>query len=365
MPNKTVKDIHIRPMLGEEKQEVGAIMRHSFELTQQLFFSWSKDVLVAEKDGKLLGAVILKMFSLPGGRKGGLIAWVFTSPEARGTGAGQRLTEAGLEFLEKQGCDEFMACVEGYNSSSSKLFATRGFSILSPGEQFRRYGLGTLSMWFHTFHYIDVGHFLWVRPAARQPDNPRLQWWGNWLANILIFLLALWRRNSFGQISLLSVVELPLLLLAFLGARSLSMKWMAYSQKMEIRYRAWESGFPLSMLIALAFGGPYPVLGSFYLISDRWRYRELLPKLGPVALSGVLPGLALTWGAWALSQFEGLAPDVSHWISSAMNMGLILLLFDIVLIFFPFVSFNGRRIWDWNKLVWGICILATMMLFFV
>ena len=124
-----MKGIYIRPMRAEEKRDVGAIMRRSFELTQQLFFSWSSDVLVAEQDGKLLGAVVLKMFPLPGDRKGGLIAWVFTAPEARGTGAGQRLIEAALKFLEEQDCDELMACVEGYNSSSSKLFATRGFSI--------------------------------------------------------------------------------------------------------------------------------------------------------------------------------------------------------------------------------------------
>jgi predicted N-acetyltransferase YhbS len=108
-----MKNIAIRSMRADEKQAVGAIMRRSFELTQQLFFSWSKNVLVAELDGKLLGAIVLKMFSLPAGRKGGLIAWVFTAPEARGTGAGQRLIEASLAFLEEQGCDELMACVEG------------------------------------------------------------------------------------------------------------------------------------------------------------------------------------------------------------------------------------------------------------
>ena len=33
-----MKDIHIRPMRVEEKRDVGAIMRRSFEPTQQLFF---------------------------------------------------------------------------------------------------------------------------------------------------------------------------------------------------------------------------------------------------------------------------------------------------------------------------------------
>ncbi len=360
-----MKEIRIRPMRAEEKREVGAIMRRSFAPTQQWFFSWSPDVLVAEQDGKLLGAVVLKMFALPRGRKGGLIAWVFTAPEARGTGAGQRLIEAALTFLEEQGCDELMACVEGYNPSSSKLFATRGFSILSPGEQFRRYGLGTLAMWLHTFHFIDVGHFLWVRPAASQPDSPAMQWWGNWLTNVLIYFLALGRQSGFGQLSLSTVAQIPLLLALFLGIRTLAMQWMARRQKMSVRYRAWESGFPLNLSLALAFGVQYPVPGSLYPTSERWRYRDLLPKLGPVALSGVLPALALTWGAWALSQFGALGPGASQWTASTMTMGLFLLLFDVVLVFFPFVSFNGRRIWDWNKLLWAFLALATVLLFFV
>ena len=360
-----MSDIQIRPMKVEEKRDVGAIMRRSFSLTQQWFFSWSPDVLVAELDGKLLGAVVLKTFPLPGGRKGGLIAWIFTAPQARGTGAGQRLTEAALEFFEEQGCDELMACVEGYNTSSSKLFATRGFSILSPGEQFRRYGLGALAMWMHTFHFIDVGHFLWVRPAATQPDNPVMQWWGNWLVNVLVYLLAMGRQHGFRQLSLPSLVRAPLLLTLFLGIRTLSTLWMARRHKLDVRFRAWESGFPLSLLLALAFGIQYPVLGNFYPTSDRWRYRDLLPKLGSMALSGVLPTLALTWGAWALLRFGELGPDLAQWISSVMTMGLFLTLFDVVLIFFPFVSYNGRRIWDWNKLPWGLVALATVILFFV
>jgi len=68
-------------MRADEKQDVGAIMRSSFELTQQLFFSWSKNVLVAEQDEKLLGAVVLKILPLPADQKGGLIAWVFTDPK--------------------------------------------------------------------------------------------------------------------------------------------------------------------------------------------------------------------------------------------------------------------------------------------
>ncbi|MBN1316099.1 MAG: GNAT family N-acetyltransferase, partial [Anaerolineales bacterium] len=143
----THPSILIRPMQAGEKPAVRKIMQQAFPLVLQWFFSWTPNVLVAERDGELLGAVVFKLFSLPGKREGGLIDWVFTAPEVRGLGLGQRLVEAALEFFDEQGCDEVMACVEGYNTSSSKIFARRGFSILSPGEQFRRYGWSILLVW--------------------------------------------------------------------------------------------------------------------------------------------------------------------------------------------------------------------------
>ena len=83
------------------------------------------------------------------------------------------------------------------NTSSSKIFSERRFSILSPGEQFRRYGLRAFALWFKIFHYIDIGHFVWAHPAAERQDRPLLQWWGTVLANALICLLALWRGSGF------------------------------------------------------------------------------------------------------------------------------------------------------------------------
>jgi len=48
-----------------------------------------------------------------------------------------------------------------------------------------------------------------------------------------------------------------------------------------------------------------------------------------------------------------------------MIIGKSLALFDIALIFFPFASFNGRRIWDWNRVVWGVLAAAAVVVFFV
>jgi hypothetical protein len=57
---------------------------------------WTPNVLVAERDGHLLGAVVLKLLTLPHNRKGGLVYWAFTAPEARGLGLGGSLDDASV-----------------------------------------------------------------------------------------------------------------------------------------------------------------------------------------------------------------------------------------------------------------------------
>jgi hypothetical protein len=106
-------------------------------------------------------------------------------------GAGRRLIEAALDLFDSRGCDEVTTFVEGYNACSSRLFSTRGFSILSPGQQLRRDGPGVLALWARWHRLSDIGHFVWARPGAARPDSPFLQWWRTLLANALVALLVL------------------------------------------------------------------------------------------------------------------------------------------------------------------------------
>ncbi|MBN1874952.1 MAG: GNAT family N-acetyltransferase [Anaerolineae bacterium] len=358
-------DIQVRTLRIEEKAHITAIMRRAFSPIQQLFFSWKGHALVAEREGQLLGGTVLHTFSLPGDRKGGIVLWIFTDPTAHGQGAGQALAEGAIAYFEAEGCTDMFACVEGYNTSSSKLFATRGFGILSPGAQVRRYGWGILPMWYHTFHFIDVGHFLWTRPPAEQSDNPMLQWVGTLLMNSGLVWLALWQQSGFRTFRFIYLLIAPLCMLLFLGTRTLAMRAVARMQGVTLRYRAWESGFPLGIIIALTMGGFYPNPGNFYPTTHRWRYREWLPKLGPVALAGILPALLLGWALWALGRFGNLGPDLLLWRNIALMIGVPLSLLDVVIAFFPMASFNGRRLWDWKPWLWGIFALATLLLMIV
>ena len=353
-------NVIIRPIRDGEKAAAQRVMRRAFSPPTWLFLSWGKDVLVAEHEGRIVGGVVLKVFTASN-RKVGFVSWLFTDPEARGLGAGQALIEGALDFFTAQGCTEFSACVEGYNTSSSKGFSTRGFEILSLGEQLRRYGLGIIPYWWHSFHFMDVGHFLWAKPGAERSDNPMLQWLGTWLINVLLLWLAMWRQ---GGLNLDALWAIPLAFLALFGLRSLAMLGAARAQGLTVRFRTWESSATLVLPMALLFGFFFPFPGSFYPVGDRWRYRDLLPKLGPMALAGTLASLALAWGSWAALRWD-LAPALQPLWGALFGIGRVLALLETVVAFFPLISYNGRRIWDWNRVIWALVSLAAVALLFV
>jgi GNAT superfamily N-acetyltransferase len=183
-------------MRARERQAVKILAGRAFPPLGGAFFPSSPNALVAEQEGKLVGAVVLRTFWLPGGRKCGVMFWLMTDPAARGVGVGRRLVGDAIRYFEDQGCKEVFAGVEGYNTGSANIFAAHGFAILSFGEQRRRYGfLGASLLWLRASHLGDVGHFLWARPGQARTNNPLLQWWVGVLVSSLMFLLAGWRSN--------------------------------------------------------------------------------------------------------------------------------------------------------------------------
>jgi GNAT superfamily N-acetyltransferase len=358
------EDINVRPMKEQEKSIVHSLGRRSFPLFIGIFFSLSPHTFVAEKDGELLGGIVLTFYPVKNGKQGGFVSWVFTSPAARGLGVAGKLLDTAMDYFNEKGCQEFGACIEGHNTSSSKLFAARGFDILSPGEQFRRYEKLLPSVWYKTFHFVDIGHFLWVKPPAARSDRPLLQWLAVWFLNSLFLLLALWRANGFTPINPLAFAAIPIAVLVFFSSRWAAMTLTAKAIGLETRFRAWETGLVVTFLIALLLGGQFPTPGSSYPKTNQWTYRDVIPKMGRMALAGIGSVLVLAWIPYLLSAFVELPHATAAWLSYFRFVGTPFALYEVVLaVIFPFVSFNGRRIWDWNRPLWVVLALLTVGLF--
>src|ERR687898_770743 len=118
----------------------------------------------------------------------------------------------------------------------------RDFTILTFGEQFRRYGfLGTFWLWLRTSRLGgDGGNFLWARPGQLESDSPALQWWVGALANALVLLLVGWRGHwlsGFDPATLLGVV---LIVVVLLGLREGAMRLVTWLHGLPVHHRAWE-----------------------------------------------------------------------------------------------------------------------------
>ena len=92
--------ISVRRMREEETGDARSLAGRTFPRPENAFFS-PPQTLVAERDGRLAGAVVPKVFDLPRRRRCGAIFWLMTDPQARGLGVGGRLVEATLGYFEE------------------------------------------------------------------------------------------------------------------------------------------------------------------------------------------------------------------------------------------------------------------------
>ena len=338
-PSEALYDtIHVRPMQDTEAPAVRAQAHQAFRnLFERIVFDLSPHTLVAERDGTLLGAIVLKIRTLRG-RQMGEISWLFTAPAARGIGAGQHLVDAGLDYLATQGVDTIYTFVEGDNTSSSKQFTNRGFVRLSLLAQLQRFGAALPLLWMRSGFAFAYGHFLYVRPATAPVSTP----WSHWLyvAGFHALMLALVFRL---QVDLRFYLQAVLALVVVLIVRGLAMLGTAHWLGLRAEFRAWEAGGLISLLVALV-GGLWILPGSVYPISDQWRYRDERRRLGIMSFVG---GLVVVLALWSLLPLRTLAPDLR---AVAVAPYLALAIVDVGL---PFLrSYNGYRVWQWSRLAW-------------
>ncbi len=365
----------VRRMRDDEKGQLNRVMRRAFGWLPSLLFNAGEAAFVYELDGEIVGGITLSSFRIDRRRAGGIVKWLFVLSEARGRGAASALVDRALAWFAEQGCSDVFTCVEGHNTSSSNRFARAGFRILSFCEQLRMYGKRLPLVWFRTFHWGDVGHFLWARSLAGAPDvpvdapappvsngRPGLSvagLAGTTLMLIAAGLLMVWRQGQAVTVS--TLWHLMLIAVGLMGVRTGAMALTARWLRLPVQYRPWETGLLLTVAVPLLSGGVFIAPGSLYPSHRVWSYGEWLPKLGPVALAGAT---ALLLAAWVLQAIRWLtSPEAGNaFLELALFYARAVVLFDVLLVFFPFVGFNGRRILDWRVSMWLVMAALTVAL---
>jgi hypothetical protein len=267
-------------------------------------------------------------------------------------GFGQQLIEASIEYFEKQEVDEMMTQIKGDNTSSSKNFSMRGYTILSPGQQIRRYGIGIIPLWLGTMHILAKGQFLWVRTKKDKKDKPWLQWIGSLITNIIVFMLLPIRSNAGVVFNLNTFFGISLILLYFFGTRYIFMKLTSVILNLDLRFRPIEDWFGMSIIFGLTGGLWIPVPGNLYPKEETWTYKEISKKLGITAFMGTFIIVVSTWIIYSIPFFFTIPSQYTLWYNYGLRTGAILSLLETAFPFFPLEIYNGKRIWKLNKFLW-------------
>ena len=369
--------MNVRPMNPEESRETRGVARRCFGAFAMIFFDFGAHTLVCEEDGRILGGAALGRFSA-GDREGGVVKWIFTAPDAQGRGVANRLLAEAMAWFDEEGCTDVFACIEGYNTASSNRFFDAGFRPMGFRDQIARFGVSLPQVWLKSFHVIDVGHFLWVRTPDAPSDaigveatddataTPQLAGWvATVVLNAAILALVTIRTGGAGALGPERVLHLLIAVALLFGVRTVTMLLTARMVKLPMRYRPWETGLLLSGIVGAVFGGIFPIPGSVYPRALRWRYRDLLPKLGPVAAVGAGELVSLGWLLWVLTRFIDPAVGWYGALTVAAALTRVMLVFDVVLPVFPLVCYNGRRVLDWKPGVWALLAAASVALLVV
>lgn len=361
--------MEVRRLAPTDSASIAALAREAFPPTQSSFVQPGRDGgLVACVDGAIAAAAIVRVIQLPGGRSVGMIAWLLTGRDYRGLGLASRLVQACVDDLHARGCQYVLTDVEGHNTASANVFHGNGFKRLPPGEQVRCFGLAG-SMWLaiRTGLVFDPGHFLWVYDTGPGAPREGAQRVGSWLVNTLFAGAAMMLGSGLllaGAPGLLGVADwlaFALAVVVLFGAREGAMRVTGAWFRQPLQYRAWEGGFGITLIIALLFGRLLPLPGGLYPPGDGWKYRDVLPRLGPVAVAGTLAVALIVAGALMLKA-AGAGGFMGQFAFAVLFVGKPLLLFDSAIAIAPFTAFNARRIFDYNRALWaGVAALGIVL----
>lgn len=111
------------------------------------------------------------------------------------------------------------------------------------------------------------------------PGGGASAWWMNVLVLSVLYWLQGLRAGWMGVQNLHALWQVALAIAVVLGVRSLAMKVVGRLVGLETRYRMWETGLTLSVIVAV-LGGLFLPPGSHYPKTVRWSYRSELPRLG-------------------------------------------------------------------------------------
>ena len=340
--------VEIRVMKPEEAQAVRKLGRKTFEWFEALWVPKPKKCFVAVEGDDILGAVIYKYFKTMN-KTIGYVDYIFVDKKGYGKGIGTRLVDACFKVMDQDGCDGYSAIVRDDNVGSWKMFINKGLSRYGIDDLFRRFGLkDTVRLSFQSPLFVATGMEFYLAMKSEKSevtkDSTRRQLINLFLYTI-IFLLPILISGLEYALYVIGAILMILsirVVFGYIGTRLSNEKWS---------FRVNDGGFFIPTMASI-FGGAYYISGNWYP-SEYRRDQAFRSALGKTALlQWISVFLLVLIGRTSLANIE--------FVDAVVTLGCILLAISVIP-FYPMASFGGERIFNWNKWIYGIVVLITIL----
>ena len=344
-----MENLIIREILPNEIKAVHSLGVHAFKGFESLFVSKAKHAFVAVLDEQIVGAILYKFINV-NHKKIGYIDYAYTSANHHGLGIGNALYKTTTDNLFEMGCDALTAVVKDDNVASWSLFMKNKFSRVSLIDIVQHFGvIGALKNYFLTPLCYGVGMEYYIASkeaiVSHSKNNSTRQLIAYFLVNFFVILIPLF-LNPKDALSLGSAYLLLLLMnviFEFIGSRfSLNRNW---------KFRLNNGGILVSLFINLF--SIFPMIGNWYP-SKYEKNKDFQKDMGITALTGWIALLFIT----VIAAFSGID---STFIRILGQISVYFLIYKCIP-FYPFESMGGRRVYNWNKVVYFIMFALSILI---
>jgi len=341
--------ITIRKMKAEEAQVVKKVGQKAFLGVERFFVSKPKEAMVAVIDDKIVGGMTIK-YIIANDKKLAYIDFAFVDPDYHNQGVGRKLYKETFEYLWNEGCTAIAAMVKDDNVASWKSLLNNGFSQTSMLEATKELGVGLmLKQYFVTPAFISNGMEFYLKVKGREVKpkevETKTQIGFYLLANFLLMILGflLNNRSNWGMY-ILSYIGLLAsgVVVSYLGILFSKRKW---------KFRVNSCGAVVVAFINI--GAAYPLIGNWY--PERYENtKEFKRDMGIPALFEWIFLLVIVVVSKIMMQQNILFKYLSQIVST-------FIIFRILAVY-PFESYGGARVYRWNKCLYLIMSIVSVIL---
>ncbi|MGL4106815.1 GNAT family N-acetyltransferase [Clostridium sp. LP20] len=344
--------ITIRKMKAEEGQAVKKTGAKAFLGAERLFVSKPKEAMVAIIDEKIVGGMVFK-YTIAKDKKIAYIDFAYVDPDYHNQSVGRQLYKESFEYLWSEGCTAIITMVKDDNVASWKSLLNNGFSQVSLLEATKELGVELmLKEYFATTAFMSNGmeFYLMVKGKEVKPKKVETitQIGFYLLANFLLLILGflLNNRSNWGMYILAYIGLLASgVFISYLGSLLSKRKW---------KFRVNSCGAVVVAFINI--GAAYPLIGNWYPESYE-NTKEFKRDMGIPALLEWIFLLVILVGSKIIMPQHILVKYLSQ-IASTFIMYRILAIY-------PFESFGGGRVYRWNKLLYLMMSIISVILIMI